>query len=502
MGVLGRVARTHHQPAVGRLLNHHLVEEEGSPLQDGISLAQELLVPGVEVVLPQMLAQPCTARSPHARRRIVDGTRHAPDVGVVMEHPAVGAVHHLRTLLAGLAHLADEAEEGLVEVGQISDFRRPVVHFQVDVAGILAVPRGEELVVPDALQVGRLSTGLRRADEQVAPELEVGRHEEGVVGLLEVLHPLVRRDVGIPVFAQMERSTVLELLVVFHMAALGIGIVLADSLRQVVLGTGDVVSRDVLVVVEVRPDGRIDDSLIGMLHRQDSVAVGHHATASLHGRASLELHLALECLVERRDSFQRDVIALGGNDDVLVRTGHGRIERHLPGLACRHTGDDNLVGKRSERLALEAYPVDLVAHHGTGGVQAQLAVVVGVAGVSGEVQPQVAEGLVRHTLIGLRLDMCRAQVLCLLVLPRQHELAYLGQPLPRFGTGVVVRASCPDGLFVELELLGCGVAVEHRAQTSVTQREGFRPDMRRLVVPQLVLLCLQREKRQPPCGGH
>nr|GFD48564.1 hypothetical protein [Tanacetum cinerariifolium] len=63
------------------------------------------------------------------------------------------------------------------------DFGGPVVHFGVDVHRVLAVPGALELVVPDALQVGRLPARLRRADEQIAPVLEIQSCQRGVVAL-------------------------------------------------------------------------------------------------------------------------------------------------------------------------------------------------------------------------------------------------------------------------------------------------------------------------------
>ena len=49
---------------------------------------------------------------------------------------------------------------GFVQFAQVGDFRGPIVHFQVNVTGIFAVPGGEKLIVPDSLKIGGLPAGL------------------------------------------------------------------------------------------------------------------------------------------------------------------------------------------------------------------------------------------------------------------------------------------------------------------------------------------------------
>ena len=48
-----------------------------------------------------------------------------------------------------------EIKQRLMTIRKICILRRPVIHFRVDVGGIIAAPRRLHMIVPDALQVGR-----------------------------------------------------------------------------------------------------------------------------------------------------------------------------------------------------------------------------------------------------------------------------------------------------------------------------------------------------------
>ena len=105
-------------------------------------------------MLPKMAAEPGGSHRPEPRRCTVYGTRDAPLVGIVMEHPAVGTVHVAGGLTARLGHFADKLEQRAIHLREVADLRGPVVHLEVDVRGVFRVPRGEHLVVPKTLQVG------------------------------------------------------------------------------------------------------------------------------------------------------------------------------------------------------------------------------------------------------------------------------------------------------------------------------------------------------------
>ena len=74
---------------VARVLDQVVDKELGRTLHERVGgVAQELLVAGVEVVPPQMLAEPRAAARPDAVVRGVDRGGAAPEIEVVVQHPA------------------------------------------------------------------------------------------------------------------------------------------------------------------------------------------------------------------------------------------------------------------------------------------------------------------------------------------------------------------------------------------------------------------------------
>ena len=76
------------QPVFGSLTRKS-TKNSGRLLHDRVGpLAQELPVAGEQVMLPEVVAEPGAAGGPDAVIRGVDGRRAAPEVGVVVQHPA------------------------------------------------------------------------------------------------------------------------------------------------------------------------------------------------------------------------------------------------------------------------------------------------------------------------------------------------------------------------------------------------------------------------------
>ena len=166
--VLWRDGRHRHQPTCGilyltiRRIGLQIVHQEvGSPLHHIVVLSQEILVARIEVVLPDVCCQPGTACWEHTPRGAVDRTRHTEEVGIVMGHPTLAAIHLLRRRGTRLTQVADHREERLLRLSDIAHEGRPVIHLGIDIDGVLRIPWCIHLCIPDTLQIGRLSTGLR-----------------------------------------------------------------------------------------------------------------------------------------------------------------------------------------------------------------------------------------------------------------------------------------------------------------------------------------------------
>ncbi len=83
-----------------------------------------------------------------------------------------------------------------MQFSKVCFLRRPVVHFGIDIDGVFAIPGRKQLIVPDALQVGRLAAGLRRRYQQVPPILKIQRSKLRVVGCSKVSQPLIGWKLG------------------------------------------------------------------------------------------------------------------------------------------------------------------------------------------------------------------------------------------------------------------------------------------------------------------
>lgn len=98
----------------------------------------------------------------------------------MMSHPPVTIIIVPGGPGPSLGKVFDQAEQRLMAFRKIADLRRPVVHFDVDIGGILAAPGRQNGLVPDALEVGCLSAGSAAGDQEIPAELEAECFEIGI----------------------------------------------------------------------------------------------------------------------------------------------------------------------------------------------------------------------------------------------------------------------------------------------------------------------------------
>ena len=193
--IFRRDRRSADEPAWrARILDEIVEEKLRGLLHDRIRLCQEGAI-GIElIVLPQMLREPRRTGGPQTRSRAIARRRESPDVADVMRDEAVGSVMHARGLSPRLAQRLEIVEEGLMELGEVRHFRRPVIHLQVDVEVVVAVPRREHAVVPQPLQVRGEPARAAARNQQIAAELKIERFEAEIgLTLLHALEPLIGR---------------------------------------------------------------------------------------------------------------------------------------------------------------------------------------------------------------------------------------------------------------------------------------------------------------------
>ena len=154
------------------------------------ALTQEGHVARVEVMRPEMLAQPGSRHVPESRPGVaVDGLGIAPDRRVVVRHPTRQPIHVVGDLAAVHRQLADHAQQRFVAFAQVRHLGGPVIHFEVDVERVSSCPRRHDVRIPDALQIQRLPSFARTGDQQITPELVIQRRERLVAPFGVMLDP-------------------------------------------------------------------------------------------------------------------------------------------------------------------------------------------------------------------------------------------------------------------------------------------------------------------------
>ena len=102
--VLRRHGRAGDEPVVLRFFDQRIEEELRRAFHRRVEALQKISVAGEEVMFPEILAEPRAAGRPMPPRP-VNRRRRAPEVGVVMRHPAARAPVHLRGARAGLGEV-------------------------------------------------------------------------------------------------------------------------------------------------------------------------------------------------------------------------------------------------------------------------------------------------------------------------------------------------------------------------------------------------------------
>ena len=130
-----------------------------------------------------MLTEPGATRRPDAVVRVIDRGASSPEIEVVVCHPTACTIVFTSDTLTGLRKLFDRAEQRFATLGEVAWLGDPIVHFDVDVRRVFAVPGWTELIIPKSLQVGGLPAGSARSNHQVATELKKQSRQMRIVAV-------------------------------------------------------------------------------------------------------------------------------------------------------------------------------------------------------------------------------------------------------------------------------------------------------------------------------
>ena len=170
-GILRRVGGCRYEEAI-RVFGEEVHVKLCRPAHRRVVLCELFLVTAEEEALPNVLTHPRTAIVCRAPNRALTGSGKAPDIGNDVRDPAARIVVGLCGCLARLDQRLHVVEQRNVTRCEVGGLGKPVVHLDIDVEVVVAIPRRRVFLCPDSLEVCREPAGPAGADEEVAPELE------------------------------------------------------------------------------------------------------------------------------------------------------------------------------------------------------------------------------------------------------------------------------------------------------------------------------------------
>ena len=373
-----------------------------------------------------------------------------------------------------------EGEIRLVAFGQRRRQRRPIVHLGIDVDRIVGAPRRRREFVPDALQGGRLRSPARRGDGEIPPEGEE-KFVKPHIGAVEAPKPLLGPD-RIAVFsAERECRPAEQIAHVRKMPRENFGILLPRQRRK--NGERPCFRQGKIGGIAVIPGkgglcGKIDHRLAGAFDRKRAVfcrqyAVGFDLQRRREGHSPpffIEKRLFLDkrivASVRRRSAVQDQKIARGAAGERAQPCGQRRRKRQHP-LRIFQADHHHVVGigaKISTFAAVEGYPGGRV------GKIERAAVIYGFAAPEG--QRKVAERQIDLRPHGVKF-LCE-KLLRFGDPAGADEPSRLGKRLRRAGfRGIFPPGTRPERVVVERDPLLAYAAVDHSAESAVSDRIGF-----------------------------
>ena len=381
-----------------------------------------------------------------------------------------------------------ELDQRIVQFGQVARLRRPVVHLQVDVGVVVGVPRCIDVLVPNALQVGRQRSGATAANQQVATELEVGRQQVRIrLALLDERQALVGWQLPLFMPTDIQGHAIKPTTVFADLATAQ----MRDANR---LSQRDVQQR-VKPWTEVALLARAHRLEVGRRGQQERHLVGvfdvqHRFVASRRQQLAAVVHHPQH----RRE--RRALVLLAGVGAPLHRQGHAvdldldrplalhaGLHGHRTGLVRRQMHHDHVVLGLREHLPGERRVADLVGHLDDAVAQVEHAPVVGRLLMAREQKIDVAQGLVASD-PPLRHELLLHQLLGLPVLAGKQQFPGLRQVGLRADAVPVDGRASPQRIDVALDAFGSCATEHHRPQMAVADRQGLIPVLGGLAIPE------------------
>ena len=431
---------------------------------------------------PDVGAEPRCTHRPEGRGNVaVLRVGVAPQIGVMVGDEAAAVIQLPRGALAVGHHAGQQVKQRFLALRQTTDVGGPVVHLGVDVDRILGVPRWEERVVPDALQIGGQAARAAGRKQQPPPVLEVQR-----------VQPWVGLCGGAP------------------QAFVG-----GQGLQGGVCGKGEAAGVEVFANIfgiaffknHIPPFGRGNkaggDGLQGLgltVGRGGSQQEGCRLRAAQKQRIADSPHRAAIVLGQADRGSKADAVGIAREIDrcivqVSCLFAALAVQAAAQGESLRRIGrqpqDEHAIRVGDERL-----PRVVRAAHGEADVERArvqvkaAAVVVGFGRQAVKIQSQITQRLVcTHAARG-RGQPIQREPFGIGQAALAEQFLDFGQRGRGVGVQAVHRAAAPQAVLIQLEPLARDTAELHTAKTSVARGQRRIPIHGRLGVPKL--------HREPP----
>ena len=135
-----------------------------------------------------MLCQPGTSIRPHAEVCSIHRSTGTPYIRIMMCHPTFSIIKNFSSLTACNCQISHHIKERFMRLTQIGYFSRPIIHLRINVNRVFTIPGSIRTMIPDTLKIGRLTTGLRRRNQQITTILEHQSCHRHIIPFHKTLH--------------------------------------------------------------------------------------------------------------------------------------------------------------------------------------------------------------------------------------------------------------------------------------------------------------------------
>ena len=135
-----------------------------------------------------MLCHPSTSIRPHTETCSIHRSAGTPYIRIMMCHPTFSIIKNFSSFTTCNCQVSHHIKERFMRFTQVGYFSRPVVHFSIDINRIFTIPGSIRTMIPNTLKISRLTTGLRRRNQQITTILEHQSRHHHIIPFYKTLY--------------------------------------------------------------------------------------------------------------------------------------------------------------------------------------------------------------------------------------------------------------------------------------------------------------------------